>query len=65
MECDVGYTGGLTNPRPWRGRCQAGYSNTDRPPLPRKRATLTKNAAAPKKALLSLKFTFLCVTKVR
>ena len=34
----VGYTGGLTNPRPWRGRCQAGYSNTGGLPLPRKRA---------------------------
>ena len=31
-------TGGLTNPRPWRGRCRAGYSNTGGPPLPRKRA---------------------------
>ena len=35
-------TGGLINPRPWRGRCQAGYSNTGGPPLPRKRAPLTK-----------------------
>ena len=38
----VGHTGGLTNPRPWRGRCRAGYSNTGGPPLPRKRAPLTK-----------------------
>ena len=22
----VGHTGGLINPRPWRGRCRAGYS---------------------------------------
>ena len=35
-------TGGLTNPRPWRGRCRAGYSNTGGPPLPRKRAPLQK-----------------------
>ena len=38
----VGHTGGLTNPRPWRGRCRAGYSNTGGPPLPRKRAPLQK-----------------------
>ena len=36
-------TGSLTNPRPWRGRCRAGYSNTGGPPLPRKRAPSTKN----------------------
>ena len=35
-------TGGLRNPRPWRGRCRAGYSNTGGPPLPRKRAPLQK-----------------------
>ena len=35
-------TGGLTNPRPWRGRCRAGYANTGGPPLPRKRAPLQK-----------------------
>ena len=35
-------TGGLTNPRPWRGRCRAGYSNTGGPPLPQKRAPYTK-----------------------
>ena len=29
-------TGGLINPRPWRGRCRVGYSNTGGPPLPRK-----------------------------
>ena len=39
----VEHTGGLTNPRPWRGRCRAGYSNTGGPPLPRKRAPLQKN----------------------
>ena len=38
----VGHTGGLTNPRPWRGRCRAGYSNTCQPPLPRKRAPFQK-----------------------
>ena len=36
--------GGLSNPRPWRGRCRAGYSNTGGPPLPRKRAPLQKNS---------------------
>ena len=36
MEGDVGHTGGLTNPRPWCGRCRAGYSNTGGPPLPRR-----------------------------
>ena len=35
-------TGGLTNPRPWRGRCRAGFSNTGGPPLPRKRAPSQK-----------------------
>ena len=35
-------TDGLTNPRPWRRRCRAGYSNTGGPPLPRKRAPFTK-----------------------
>ena len=34
----MGHTGGLINPRPWRGRCRAGYSNTGGPPLPGKRA---------------------------
>ena len=43
MAGGVGHTGGLTNPRPWRGRCRAGYSNTGGPPLPRKRAPLQKN----------------------
>ena len=38
----VGHTGGLTNPRPWHGRCRAGFSNTGGPPLPRKRAPLQK-----------------------
>ena len=42
MEGGVGHTGGLTNPRPWRGRCRVGYSNTGGPPLPRKRAPLQK-----------------------
>ena len=36
-------TGGLTNPRPWRGRCRAGYSNTGGPPWPQKRAPLQKS----------------------
>ena len=39
----VGHTGGLTNPRPWRGRCRAGFSNTDGPPLPQKRAPYKKS----------------------
>ena len=42
MAGGVGHTGGLTNPRPWHGRCRAGYSNTSGPPLPRKRAPLQK-----------------------
>ena len=42
MAGGVGHTGGLTNPRPWRGRCRAGYSNVGGPPLPRKRAPLQK-----------------------
>ena len=44
MAGGVGHTGGLTNPRPWRGRCRAGFSNTGGPPLPRKRAPLQKKA---------------------
>ena len=50
MAGGVGHTGGLTNPRPWRGRCRAGYSNTGGPPLPRKRAPLQKKRE--KEALL-------------
>ena len=42
MAGGVGHMGGLTNLRPWRGRCRAGYSNTGGPPLPQKRAPLTK-----------------------
>ena len=42
MAAGVGHTGGLTKPRPWRGRCRAGYSNTGGPPLPRKRAPSSK-----------------------
>ena len=42
MAGGVGHTGGLTNPRPWRGRCRAGFSNTGGPPLPQKRAPLQK-----------------------
>ena len=42
MTGGVGHTGGLTNPRPWRRRCRAGYSNTGGPPLPRKRAPSSK-----------------------
>ena len=51
MAGGVGHTGGLTNPRPWRGRCRAGYSNTGGPPLPRKRAPLQKKKKK-KKTLL-------------
>ena len=43
MAGSMGHTGGLTNPRPWSRRCQAGYSNTGGPPLPRKRAPFQKN----------------------
>ena len=46
MVGDVGHAGVLTNPRPWHGRCQAGYSNTGGPPLPRKRAPFTKKYEA-------------------
>ena len=42
MEGGVGQKGNLTNPRPWRGRCQAGCPNTGGPPLPRKRVPLQK-----------------------
>ena len=34
--------GWSNKPRPWRGRCQAGCSNTGGPHLPRKRAPLQK-----------------------
>ena len=34
---------GLTNPHPWRERWRAGFSNTDEPPLPQKRAPFPKN----------------------
>ena len=43
MAGGVGHTGDLTNPRPWRRRCRAGYSSTGGPPLPRKRAPFKKN----------------------
>ena len=39
-------TGGLTNPRPWRGRCGASFSNTGGPPLPRKRAPFSKKESS-------------------
>ena len=38
------FTGGLINPRPWRGRCRAGFSNTGGPPLPQKRTPPSKKA---------------------
>ena len=38
----VGQTVGLTNPLPRSGRCQAGFSNTGGPPLPRKMGTFKK-----------------------
>ena len=44
MAGGVGHTDGLINPRPWRGRCHASYSNTGGPPLPRKRAPFTKTS---------------------
>ena len=34
----MGHMGGLINTRLWRKPCQASYSNTVWPPLPRKRA---------------------------
>ena len=46
MEGDMGNTGGLINPRPWHGRCRAGYLNTGGPPLPRKRAPCQKKWTA-------------------
>ena len=42
---EVYCTGGLTNPRPWRGRCRASYSNTGGPPLPRKRVPFSKKGS--------------------
>ena len=42
MSGDVGHTVGLKKPRPWRGRCGAGYSNTGGPSLPQKRAPCQK-----------------------
>ena len=42
MVDDVGHTGGLTNPRPWRGRCRADYSNTGGPPLASKEGAFNK-----------------------
>ena len=45
----MGHIGGLTNPRPWRGRCQAGYSNTGGPPKPRKWAPCQKKQKGGKK----------------
>ena len=42
MAGGVGHTGGLTNPRPWRGRCRAGYSITGGPPLALKEGAFTK-----------------------
>ena len=50
MAGGVGHTGGLTNPRPWRGKCRAGYSNTGGPPLPRKRVPLKKTHTHTKKS---------------
>ena len=47
MAGGVGHTGGLTNPRPWHGRCRAGYSNTGGSPLLRKRAPLQKKEFKP------------------
>ena len=43
MAGGVGHMDGLTNPRPRRGRCRAGYSNTGGPPLPQKRTPFPKN----------------------
>ena len=51
MAGGVGHTGGLTNPRPWRRRCRAGYSNTGGPPLPQKRAPFPKKSWSYSKSL--------------
>ena len=56
MAGDMGHTGGLTNPRPWRGRCRASYSNTGGPPLPRKRAPTSKNVLGNTKAIFYHRF---------
>ena len=40
---DVGHKGGLINPRPGRGKCRAGSSNTGGSPMPRKRAPNNNN----------------------
>ena len=55
MAGDVRHMGGLTNPRPWRRSCRAGYSNTGGPPLPRKRAPLA-NFRTSKKTFLGYNF---------
>ena len=39
---DMGHKGGLTNPRPGRGQCRAGPSDTGGSPMPRKRAPCQK-----------------------
>ena len=44
MVGDVGHMGGLTNPRPCRGRVRASYFNTCEPLIPRKRAYCEKNS---------------------
>ena len=46
MAGGVGHTGGLTNPRPWRGRFQAGYSNTSGPSLASKEGAFTKKTVS-------------------
>ena len=38
----MGHTGGLTNPRPWWGRCRAGFANTGGSSLLQKRAHCKK-----------------------
>ena len=50
----MGHTGGLINPRSWRGRCRAGYSNTGGPPLPRKRAPCQKKCDLTKFSIFKL-----------
>ena len=50
--------GGLINPRPWRGRCRAGYSNTGGPPLPRKRAPYKNRTFLDQSFKLSIFFRF-------
>ena len=56
-----GHTGGLINPRPWRGRCQAGCSNTGGPPLPRKKEPCQKSEFKNIKYIMKIWNVFSCL----